>query len=111
MRLLVGFLLLSALMAAGILPETIGAFHRVEVSEPPLNDSAIWTEYGLKSSETARYQNGGSHFTARAWQFQDTTGAMAAFDWQRPANSHPAAAASQSAETADALFLVHGNYL
>ena len=54
--------------------------------DPP--DRPIWDEYGLKESEAARYENGDENFTVTGYRLQDTTGAMAAFDWQRPAEIH-----------------------
>jgi hypothetical protein len=104
-------LLLPLLAGAAILPESIGAYHRTAVSEPVLADRPVWDEYGLKAFETAAYENGGEKFTATAWQLQDTTGSMAAFDWQRPAKATPSPVASQAAETENSLLLVHGNYL
>ena len=104
-------LLLPGLAAAAILPDTIGAYQRGTVSKPGLADQAIWTEYGLKTSETAPYQNGNAKFTAIVWQLADTTGSMAAFDWQRPAAAMASTEAKLAAETPDSLLLVQGNYL
>jgi hypothetical protein len=104
-------LLLPSLAAAAILPDTIGPSQRGNPSKPVLSDQPIWTEYGLKDSETAAYQNGATKFTATAWQFQDTTGSMAAFQWQRPATAKPSTAAKMAAETPDSVILACGNYL
>jgi len=104
-------ILLPSLAAAAILPDAIGAWQRGTVSKPAISDEAIWTECGLKGSEKAVYQNGSAKFTATAWQLADTTGSMAAFQWQRPANATPSTAANLASETPDGLFLVHGNYL
>jgi hypothetical protein len=111
MRFFLTALLLPALAGAAILPDTIGAYRRGKISKPAFSDQAIWTEYGLKSAETATYQNGASKFAATVWQLPDTTGSMAAFQWQRPANATPSTAAKQAVETPDSLLLVHGNYL
>jgi hypothetical protein len=104
-------LLLPVMVSAAILPDTIGPYQRGAASQPPLADRAIWDEYGLKDYESVVYENGKSHFTAVAYQLQDTTGAMAAFDWQRPEKSTTSQVASLSVETPDTLLLVHGNYL
>ena len=70
-----------------------------------VQDRPVWDEYGLKESEGARYENGDENFTVTGYRLQDTTGAMAAFDWQRPAASTvshlPVALAPLAAETAD----------
>ena len=104
-------LLLPALAQAAIWPDVIGDWHRTAVSTPVLTDGPLWDEYGLQESEAATYQNGSAKFTATAWRLQDSTGALAAYDWQRPAQSRPSTVAALAAETADSLMLVHGNYL
>jgi hypothetical protein len=104
-------LLLPALAQAAIWPDAIGAYHRTAISQPVLADRPVWDEYGLQASEAATYENAPARFTATAWRLQDTTGALAAYDWQRPAESRPSKVAALAAETADSLLLVHGNYL
>jgi hypothetical protein len=104
-------LLLPALAQAAIWPDAIGAWHRTAVSKPVLADGALWDEFGLRESETASYENGSAKFTATAWRLQDSTGALAAYDWQRPGQSEPSKLAALAAETAGSLLLVHGNYL
>ena len=111
MKFLLTAILLPSLAAAAILPDAIGAYQRGKPSKPALSDQAIWTEIGLKSFETAVYQNGTAKFTVTAWQLPDTTGSLAAFDWQRPAAATPSTAAKLAVETPDSLLLVHGNYL
>jgi hypothetical protein len=104
-------LLLPLLAGAAILPDSIGAYHRTAVSQPRLDGRDLWDEYGLREYESATYENGTAKFTATAYQLQDSTGAMAAFDWQRPALAKVSHAADQATETATGLTLVRGNYL
>jgi hypothetical protein len=104
-------LLLPAFAQAAIWPDAIGAYHRTAASKPVLADGPLWDEYGLQDSETAIYESGSAKFTATAWRLQDSTGALAAYDWQRPAPSEPSRLAALAAETAGSLLLVHGNYL
>jgi hypothetical protein len=111
MKFLLTAILLPFLASAAILPDAIGAYQRGSASKPAITDQPIWKEYGLKSSETAAYQNGPAKFTATLWQLQDTTGALAAFEWQRPVSATPSTAAKLAAETPDSLLLVYGNYL
>jgi hypothetical protein len=111
MRFLLTALLLPALAAAAILPDTVGAYQRGATSKPALSDGPVWDECGLKDSETAVYQAGADKFTVTAYQLQDTTGSLAAFDWQRPAGAVPSTAAKLAAETPDGVLLVFGNYL
>ena len=111
MKYLLCALLLPGLSPAAILPDSIGAYQRGAVSQPALDNRPIWDEYGLKNWESATYQDGKAKFVATAYQLGDTTGALAAFDWQRPPDAKPASAGKLSAENAGSLLLVHGNYL
>jgi hypothetical protein len=104
-------LLLPVLATAAILPDSIGESHRTATSQPAITDKPVWDEYGLKASESATYGNGKDKLTVTAWRLDDSTGAMAAFNWQRPAQATPSTAASLAAETPDSLLLVQGNYL
>lgn len=111
MKLFVSALLLPCLAAAAIFPDAIGAYHRTSTSKPAIADRQLWDEYGLKSAETATYENGSAKLNVTAWQLQDTTGAMAAYQWQRPSGSKPSPLGAMAAETPDSVLLVHGNYL
>jgi len=111
MRILLSICGLAAVASAAILPDAIGPYHRGTVSHPAVSDHALWDEYGLKEAETAPYENGSSHFTLTAYRLQDTTGSMAAFEWQRPANSTTSKIASMAVETPDSLVAVNGNYI
>ncbi|MGD0499862.1 MAG: DUF6599 family protein [Bryobacteraceae bacterium] len=111
MKLFLAALLLPALAGAAMWPEVVGPYHRTVVAPANPGDLALWDEYGLKSSETAVYENAGKRFTASAYQLQDSTGALAAFEWQRNPNAAPSKTGALAAETPDSLLLAHGNYL
>jgi hypothetical protein len=108
---IVAFVLVPIAGSAAILPETIGEYHRTDSSQPALSDRAVWNDYNLKDWETATYQNGAAKLTVAAWQLADTTGALAAFDWQRPADAKPSQRGPLAAETATRLVWAHGNYV
>ena len=103
MKFLFAALLVPGLCLGAIWPDNIGAWKRAATLQATLTDRPVWDEYGLKESEAARYENGGESFTATGYRLQDTTGAMAAFDWQRPAKSTPSKLAPLAAETPDGL--------
>src|SRR5690242_570519 len=109
MKLSPALLFLPGLIHAAIWPDTIGPFKRVSAAPVQLADRPIWDEYGLKESETARYENGSEAFIAIAYRLQDPTGAMAAYQWQRPANSTVSTLAPLAAETSDSATLLHAN--
>ena len=111
MKFFLAALLAPALCLGAIWPENIGAWKRTATMQATLSDRPIWDEYGLKESEAARYENGDASFIATGYRLQDTTGAMAAFDWQRPAKSNVSPLAPLAAATADGLLVAQGNYL
>ena len=111
MKFLLAALLAPSLCMGAIWPENIGAWKRSATLQASLSDRPLWDEYGLKESEAARYENEGESFTVTGYRLQDTTGAMSAFDWQRPANSKVSQLAPLAADTGDGLLVVHGNYL
>ncbi len=110
-RVLLCALLVPALLPATILPDAIGDWHKAKSSAPALTDQAVWTEYGLRDSETAAYEKGAEKVSVTAYQMQDSTGAFSVFEWQRAANATASKAATYAAETPTSLLLVHGNYL
>jgi hypothetical protein len=111
MKFLLAVVLAPALCLGAIWPENIGAWKRAATMQATLLDRPIWDEYGLKESEAARYENGDANFTVTGYRLQDTTGAMAAFDWQRPAKSTGSPLAPLAAEWDVGLLVAHGNYL
>jgi hypothetical protein len=111
MRVFPALLAFPCLLAASILPETIGPAHRTGESQPALTGRAVWDDYGLKTWEAATYASGAASFTVTAWQLRDPTAALAAFDWQRPETAKPSKLAPLAATTRDGLLLAHGQYL
>jgi hypothetical protein len=109
--LIAGMAFLPLLAQAAIWPDKIGPFERTATSTPKLFDPPLWDEYGLKESEVANYRNGAAQFTAIGYRLQDSTAALAAFDWQRPVDAKPSKLADLAVETKKNVILVHGNYL
>jgi hypothetical protein len=111
MRLFLALALLARLAAAETLPDAFGGHPRTTFVKPARIGGGLWDELGLKYSDAAEYANVPAPSTVSLYQLADSTAAMAAFYWQRPASSKPSNAASLAAETSDSLLLVHGNYL
>ena len=80
-------LLLPALCAAAILPDTIGDWQKDAASPAAVPDQKVWHEYGLQDAETAQYKSGNKTWDITAYRFDDGTGAFAAFSQARPADS------------------------
>ena len=82
MRFLLPFFL-PVLVSAALFPETLGTAHRTEIHSVAISDQPLWDEYGLQASEQASYDSGGAPYTVIGYRLQDSTGALAAFQWQR----------------------------
>jgi hypothetical protein len=96
---------------AAIWPEQFGTFTRGPAGPAPVADKAIWDEYGLQESEQASFSSASRKFTASAYRMKDPTGAMAAFQWQRPAAATRSIVASLAAETPTGVIFAFHNYL
>ena len=110
MKILIA-LFLPALGAAAVWPETIGAWKRASTGPAALSERALWSEYGFKEGETARYESAGKSFDAAAWRLQDSTGALGAFNWQSPADAKPSKRAATAVETKNGVLALEGNWL
>src|ERR1017187_1865840 len=80
-------LLTTGVVNAAILPDTIGDWKKAPAKNAAV--SKVWQEYGLQDSETAEYSAASTKYTISAYRFADATGAFAAFNEVRPADSKP----------------------
>ncbi len=104
-------LLVAAAALGGIWPDQMGEFKRVSAAPMAVSDRALWDEYGFDQAERATYQAGAKKFVATAWRLKDSTGAFAAFQWQRPADAHPTKLSDLAVETQTTAVITYGNYL
>jgi hypothetical protein len=104
-------LLLPVLAGAAVWPDAFGEFQRVSRDPAAVTGGALWSELGFQEAEQAAYEVGDRKFAARAERFLDTTGAMAAFQAQRPAESKPSSLGDLAVETPGGSLVVFGNYL
>src|SRR6266446_8899473 len=111
MKCFLCLLLLPAFAFGGIWPDNFGAYHRTAVQPVEVSDRPLWDEYGFQQAEQAEYELGARKFTASAYRLQDSTRALAAFEWQRPADAKPSKLAKLAVETPGSLMLAHGNYV
>lgn len=110
MRLLLA-ILLPAVSSAAIWPENFGSFHRVSAEPVTVSNRPLWDEYGLQQAERAEYESGLQRFSGTAWRFQDSTGAMGAFEWQLPPDGKLSKLGALAVETPKSTLLAHGSYL
>jgi hypothetical protein len=102
---------LPALLSAAILPDTIGDWQKGPASQAAVPDRKVWQEYGLRASEAAEYSAGAKKYSISAYRFADATGALAAFDQERPEDAKPLEGTGVSAGNATEELVVIGNYL
>jgi hypothetical protein len=104
-------LLLGMPASAAIFPDKIGTFDKGSPTTLALPDKALFDEFGLEATEQAEYKSESRHFTATAWRFRDSTGAMAFFQAHRPSGANPAALAKLAVSTSDGTIFAYGNYV
>ena len=103
-----------ASLYAELLPERFGNYARESIKPPVLKDRAVWDEYGFDTAEQAVYKSGGNQLTATAYRLKDPTGAFAAFQWLRPADSaalKPIEHVGHGTASGNANLFQMGNYL
>ena len=81
--------ILPLFLSGAILPQFVGPYRQVSATAFTPENSAVWKEYGLQAAERGSYEIGGKKLDVAAYRMQDSTGALAAWQWQRPANSKP----------------------
>ncbi len=99
-----------------MLPQFVGALEKTSAKPLPIEDKAVWDDYGLLDSEQGTFEAGGKKITVRAYLLQDATGGLAAFQWLRPEGSKPpdddlAELSPLSALTPDGLIVALGNHV
>ncbi len=124
---ILALLLCAGSLSAAIFPDQIGNFTKGAPKALAIPDQELYNEYGLVATEQAEYaapttgastgapgttgQGKPAHFTATAWRFHDSTGAMAVFQARRPSGATPAKVAELASQTSDGVILAFGNYV
>src|ERR1035438_8308111 len=98
-------LLLPLAAQAAIFPEHIGTFDKGAPTSLTMPDRALLDEFGLEATEQAEYKSDAKHFTATAWRFRDSTGAMAFFQAHRPSGATAAPLAKLAAATSAGAYI------
>lgn len=97
---------------AAIFPDQLGPYVKSAPTTLSAPDRQLDDEYGIQTSESAEYTAPDKrHFTATAWRFQDSTGAMAMFEARRPPKATPSKLTKLAVTTSDGVIFTNGNYL
>ena len=103
---------LPALTQAAIFPDKIGAFEKSAPLAASLPDRPLMAEFGLDATEQAEYKSPEKkRFTATAWRFKDSTGAMAFFQSHRPSGAPATPLSKLAVATSDGTVFAYGNYV
>ncbi len=92
-------------------PDQFGQFTKTSSQPLPMSEPAVWAEYGFSQAERAEFQSATGRFTGVAVRLKDSTGALAAFQWQRPPGARASKLGSLAVETDNGAVLAYGNYL
>lgn len=97
----------------GLWPDRFGGFTRVSSAPVAIAaDQALWDECGLEEAERAEFTAAkGGKLSATAWRFRDSTGAFAAFHWQKAPDAQPSTLGKLAAASGTDTWLALGNYL
>ncbi len=110
-RQLVILAFLASAAHAELLPERFGNYTRGAMKPIAVPDRPIWDEYGFDAAEQATYTSGANRMDATAYRLKDPTGALAAFEWLRPADATPLKLAEYAAAYGNSSLILMGNYL
>jgi hypothetical protein len=96
-------------VAGGILPDRLAGAMKSDVKAVAPPDAALFDEYGFDAGEQATF----GPSTLTAWRFRDSTGALAAFQFLRPANAKPLKSTVNQAAVriANGAIFEYGNYV
>ncbi len=102
-----------AFVAAAILPVRLGDFYQTNAQsfQPPAVDRAIYDEYGFDEGEISSYAAGDRKLEITAIRAKDPTGAVALYEWLRPADGKPADIGERGVESHDVTCFQYGNYV
>src|SRR5580658_6961862 len=96
---------------AAIFPDHIGTFDKSAPTSLSMPDRPLLDEFGLEATEQAEYKSDSKHFTATAWRFRDSTGALSFFEAHRPSGATPAPVSKLATSTSDGTIFAYGNYV
>lgn len=105
------FLVAAAAANAQIFPDQVRDFKKSAPKTVSLPDFPLYNEYGFEAGEQADYTSPEKRFTATAWRFRDSTGAMAFFESRRPPGATPSKLSKLAVTTSDGTIFAYGNYV
>jgi hypothetical protein len=103
---------ISALAATTpLLPDQWGSFRKIAPSAAAPATPGVFGEFGFVSSESNGYRGPSGKGSVTAYKLQDPTGALAAWEWLRLADSHYCDLADFCAQDRDQVLVSQANYV
>jgi hypothetical protein len=93
------------------MPQSIGLFDRTGVVKNVPQPPDVFGEFGLESVQSADFRGHGAKGVLTVYKLKDASGALAAWDWIRPANSRHCSLADRCAEAGNRRLILDANYL
>src|SRR5208283_4853831 len=100
----------ALLHADELLPKQWSSAHRGVANGAAQGDAALWNEFGLVASESAAYSGARLNTNVTAYRFKDTTGALAAWEYLRPAPGKSCQLAPSCSEDGTRLAVFDANF-
>jgi multisubunit Na+/H+ antiporter MnhC subunit len=97
--------------SASFLPARLGSFRKSNPAPAPLPNDAVFREFGFVSSDSAHYRGPRGKGQLTTYLMKDSTGALAAWYWLRPAAAHRCDFADYCAQDGKTSYLFDGGYV
>jgi len=106
-------LVLGRAADAPILPVRLGDFNQKSTQPffPSAAERAIFSEYEFDAGEKAQYFAGDRKLEITAIRAKDPTGAIALYEWLKPADAKPTDIGERGAAAGDSKYFQYGNYV
>jgi hypothetical protein len=101
-------------LSAEVLPHRVGTARQTrEMGSVPMQapDSEAFKEFGFVWSEAGEYRSPKAKGTLSMYRMKDATGALAAWDWLRPADAHRCQLADHCAAWGNTILVNDANYV
>lgn len=96
---------------ASLLPDNLGSYRKTALQAITPTDPAIFQEFGFMAAESANYRSPKGQGTIAAYEMKDATGALAAWEWLRSADSRPCDDSTYCSEDRGRVLILSANYV
>jgi hypothetical protein len=96
-------------LSAAMLPDEFSGAQKAQAKAVQAPERELFEEYGFEEGEQAVY----GPMTVTAWRFRDSTGALSAYQFARPADAKPLALKTDNlaSQVSAGALIAHGNFV